>query len=112
LLIGGSVSPHRFDLLAQQMADELTLLKPKPSRSEHTASMDIEILDVEGVARALGVSTRTIYDLARKGKIPAMRVGREWRFARQNLIKWIANGSEADQLAAALRNGRLVRKRT
>jgi hypothetical protein len=37
-------------------------------------------------------------------------VGREWRFARQNLITWVANGSQADQLAAALRNGRVVKR--
>jgi excisionase family DNA binding protein len=65
--------------------------------------MDEEILDVEGV------STRTIYDLARQGNIPAMRVGREWRFARRNLIDWVANSSQADQVAAALRHGRVVR---
>ena len=73
--------------------------------------MDEEILDVEGAARVLGVSTRTIYALARKGEIPAMRVGREWRFARKNLVDWVTNSSQADQLAAALRNGRVARKR-
>jgi excisionase family DNA binding protein len=59
----------------------------------------------------LGVSTRTVYNLARKGEIPAMRVGREWRFARQNFVAWVTNGSQADQLAAALRNGRMGRRR-
>jgi excisionase family DNA binding protein len=73
--------------------------------------MDEEILDVEGAARVLGVSTRTIYALARKGEIPAMRVGREWRFTRRNLIEWVANGSQADQLGAVLRNGRIAKKR-
>jgi excisionase family DNA binding protein len=73
--------------------------------------MDEEILDVEGAARVLGVSTRTIYNLARKGDIPAMRVGREWRFARRNLVEWVANGSQADQLQAVLRNGRVATKR-
>jgi PTS system nitrogen regulatory IIA component len=72
--------------------------------------MDEEILDVEGAARALGVSTRTIYALARKGEIPAMRVGREWRFALRNLREWVANASKADQLKTALKNAR-VRKR-
>lgn len=91
--------------------DQLTLLKPKLSRQERTAGMDEEILDVEGAARALGVSTRTIYSLARKGEIPAMRVGREWRFARRNLVDWVANSSKADQLTAVLRNGRVARKR-
>jgi excisionase family DNA binding protein len=91
--------------------DQLTLIKPKPTREERTAGMDEEILDVEGAARALGVSSRTVYNLARQGKIPAMRVGREWRFARKNLREWVANSSQAGQVAAALRNGRVVRKR-
>ena len=79
---------------------------PKMARWQRIAAMDREILDVEGAAGLLGVSPRTIYTLARKGEIPATRVGREWRFARQNLIAWVANGSQADQLAAVLRNGR------
>jgi excisionase family DNA binding protein len=73
--------------------------------------MDEEILDVAGAARVLGVSTRTVYNLARKGEIPAMRIGREWRFARKNLVEWVINSSQADQLAAVLRNGRVARKR-
>jgi excisionase family DNA binding protein len=96
----------------EREGDQLTLLKSKPSRSERTAGMDEEILDVEGAARALGVSTRTIYTLARKGEIPAMRVGREWRFALRNLREWVANSSKADQLTTVLRNGRIARKRT
>jgi excisionase family DNA binding protein len=95
----------------KRQEEQLTLLKPKPSRAERTAGMDEEILDVEGAARALGVSTRTIYSLARKGEIPAMRVGREWRFALRNLREWVANSSKADQLTAVLRNGRVARKR-
>ncbi|MGE3537790.1 MAG: helix-turn-helix domain-containing protein [Candidatus Tectimicrobiota bacterium] len=65
--------------------------------------MDKEILDVEGAALILGVSSTTIYNLARKGEIPATRVGREWRFSRSNLVQWVVNGSQADQLKAALR---------
>ena len=79
---------------------------PKVERRQRIAQMDKDILDVEGAAAVLGVSTRTVYNLARKGEIPAMRVGREWRFARQNLIAWVTHGSQADQLAAALRNGK------
>jgi excisionase family DNA binding protein len=89
--------------------DQLPLLQP--SRAERIAAMDEEILDIEGAARVLGVSTRTVYTLARKGEIPAMRIGREWRFARRNLVEWVANSSQADQVALALRNGRVVRKR-
>ena len=70
-----------------------------------------EILDVEGAAELLGVSTWTIYQLARKGKIPGTRVGKEWRFARASLIQWVANGGHADQLKALLAKARPVRRR-
>ena len=67
----------------KRQPDQLPLLKP--TRADRIAAMDEEILDVEGAARVLGVSTRTVYSLARKGEIPAMRIGREWRFALKNL---------------------------
>ena len=38
-----------------------------------------------------------------------MRVGREWRFARRNVIEWVANGSEADKLKSALGKARVRR---
>ncbi len=83
----------------------------KPTREERVELIDSEILDIEGAARMLGVSTRTIYNLARKGEIPAMKVGREWRFARRNIVNWVANGTEADQLAAARRKSRVSKRR-
>jgi len=84
--------------------------KPKTARWQRLAVMDKEILDVEGAATLLGVSTTTIYKLARKGDIPATRVGHEWRFARTNLIQWVANGSAADQLSVALSRGRVTKR--
>jgi excisionase family DNA binding protein len=74
--------------------------KPKTARWQRIAMMDREILDVEGAATLLGVSTTTIYNLARKGEIPATRVGREWRFSRTNLIQWVANGAAANDAAS------------
>ena len=82
--------------------------KPK-SRWQKTLKMDKEILDVEGAADVLGVSKTTIYKLARDGTIPATRVGREWRFSRNNLVKWIENGTQADQIANVLKTGRVGR---
>jgi excisionase family DNA binding protein len=67
---------------------------------------------VEGAAALLGVSTSTIYHLARQGKIPATRVGREWRFARQNLVQWVINSGTADQLELMLGKVRSGRRRS
>jgi excisionase family DNA binding protein len=85
--------------------------KPKTARWQRIAMMDKEILDVEGAATLLGVSTTTIYNLARKGEIPATRVGREWHFSRANLMQWVANGTAADQLSVALSRGRVTKKK-
>jgi excisionase family DNA binding protein len=82
------------------------------SRWQKTLKMDKEILDVDGAADVLGVSKTTIYKLARDGTIPATRVGREWRFSRTNIIDWIKNGTEADQLAQALKTGRVGKRRS
>lgn len=114
-------SPNLYSLLSstglyyrQLFVDKGLLMSedsPKPlrtvrSKKERMAFMDKEILDVEGAALILGVSSTTIYTLARKGEIPATRVGREWRFARSNLIQWVVNGSQAAQIAAALHRKR------
>ena len=56
------------------------------------------ILDVEGAALLLGVSKHTIYRLITKDKLPATKIGREWRFHRPTLIEWVATGSNASQL--------------
>lgn len=59
-------------------------------RLEH---MHPEVLNVEGAAKALGVSTKTILNLARKGQIPGKKVGKEWRFRLQTLLRWLGEGS-------------------
>lgn len=68
------------------------------SREVRIAMMDREILDVGGAARLLGVARGTIYRMARTGELPGTQVGREWRFARSVLIKWVENGAEIGRL--------------
>ena len=93
------------------MAEQQHGKRPKRTREERLALMAPEILDVEGAATLLAVSSSTIYSLARQGKIPATRVGREWRFSRANLIQWVANGSQGDQLSVLLKNGKVAKRR-
>lgn len=37
----------------------------------------------------LRVTPRTIYRLIRSGELPAVRVGRQWRFRRSDIDRWI-----------------------
>jgi len=50
------------------------------------------IITIEEAADLLKIPVSSVYKLAQAGKIPAQKVGRHWRFHRQTLIQWIANG--------------------
>jgi excisionase family DNA binding protein len=50
---------------------------------------DETFLTTEEVLDYLHVNLRTIYRLIRAGKIPAVRIGRQWRFRRRDLDVWL-----------------------
>lgn len=52
--------------------------KPKPS-----------IMTVKELAKYIRVHTSTIYRLVRENKIPAIKVGNQWRFKKDSIDKWI-----------------------
>lgn len=49
-------------------------------------------MTAEEVAEYLRVRLSTVYEWAKKGKIPAARVGRLWRFQREEIETWVRNG--------------------
>jgi excisionase family DNA binding protein len=48
-----------------------------------------DVLTAEEAAAYLRIARATLYRLAAKGEIPAVKVGRVWRFSRQLLDEWI-----------------------
>lgn len=46
-------------------------------------------LTTEEVLAYLRITPRTIYRLIRSGELPAMRIGRQWRFRRSDLDAWL-----------------------
>ena len=51
--------------------------------------MNTELLTVKEVAKYLKMCQITIYRLAKAGKIPAFKVGGDWRFKQSSIEKWI-----------------------
>ena len=47
-------------------------------------------LTTEEVLSYLRITPRTIYRLIRSGELPALRIGRQWRFCRTDLDAWLA----------------------
>jgi len=50
---------------------------------------DKEILTAKDVADYLHLHTLTVHRYAREGKIPAFKIGTDWRFHKQYIQKWI-----------------------
>ncbi|MBM3779619.1 MAG: response regulator [Acidimicrobiia bacterium] len=50
---------------------------------------DDVFLTTEEVLDYLHVNLRTVYRLIKAGKIPAVRVGRQWRFRRRDVDAWL-----------------------
>lgn len=48
-----------------------------------------EILTIVQTGDLLKVGKSTLYKMARDGKIPSTKVGREWRFVKSELIRWL-----------------------
>jgi excisionase family DNA binding protein len=51
--------------------------------------IDETFLTTEEVLAYLQVNLRTVYRLIKAGKIPAVRVGRQWRFRKRDIDAWL-----------------------
>lgn len=67
--------------------------------------IDETFLTTEEVLEYLQVNLRTVYRLIKAGKIPAVRVGRQWRFRKRDIDAWLdsqrARGSAARPAVAS-----------
>lgn len=70
--------------MAQELSRALSEITDKP-----------EILDVSQVADLLRVSTQTIYNQVKAGRLPAVKIGREWRFVRSALIQSLTKQTDS-----------------
>ncbi len=54
--------------------------------------MENPILTIEEVARYLKISVRSVYKLARQGRIPSSKVLNKWRFDRREIDNLLKSG--------------------
>jgi len=69
---------------------------------------DEAFLTTEEVLEYLNVNLRTVYRLIKAGKIPAVRVGRQWRFSKSDIDEWLARQTAADSGDSEQPAGRLT----
>lgn len=64
--------------------------------------IDEAFLTTEEVLEYLQVNLRTVYRLIKAGKIPAVRVGRQWRFRKSDIDAWLdSQGARGQRHAGA-----------
>ncbi len=52
---------------------------------------DQRYLKIEEVAKRFKVNVTTVYRLVQQGKLPAFKVGNQWRFREDRLEEWVEN---------------------
>ena len=68
--------------------------------------IDETFLTTEEVLEYLQVNLRTVYRLIKAGKIPAVRVGRQWRFRKRDIDAWLDSQRPRGGARAARRRRR------
>jgi excisionase family DNA binding protein len=66
-----------------------------------------EILTSDDAAEYLRIHKKTACRLAREGKIPARKLGGNWRFLRADLTNWLRNSNNATRDSDSVTAGRI-----
>ena len=67
-----------------------------------------EILTIDEVATYLRLTPQTIYKWAQEKRIPAVKLGKEWRFRRSIIDRWFDDQLLGDSRFAHLKDSRDV----
>lgn len=59
-------------------------------------SINEKWLSVEEIADHLGISKETVYRWLERGKIPAHRIGKLWKFKASEVDDWVMRGEAVD----------------
>ena len=74
---------------------------PEPIMSDAIVPLDHQLLTAEEVAELLRLPVSTIYELARTGRLPHLKIGRALRFSRSDLEAHLAERCRAQVVARA-----------
>jgi excisionase family DNA binding protein len=84
------LSRHSFKLVSQRD------YRPRPKgivanfSGTGPMALDHEILTVKDICEILQINQSTVYKLVREGRIPAFRIGSDWRFQKEGIVRWMA----------------------
>lgn len=69
--------------------------------------MNLEITDrwlsVQEIANYLGISKETVYRWLDSEKIPAHKIGRQWKFKTNEVDSWVKSGKASESFSVSTR---------
>ena len=58
-----------------------------------------DVMTLNEVADYLRIPRSTVYKLVREGRIPGQKVGRQWRFRRDTIDRWLDEGGRTETVS-------------
>ena len=92
-----TVEAPEFAKLANMLAEVI-------ERLNHLDEPD-EVLNVQQASKLLQIGVNEVRGLARGGYLPAVKIGKGWRFSRRDLLEWMRKQARANAAQASERPG-------
>ncbi len=54
-------------------------------------------MSIASLSEYLDIPISTLYQLARTGRLPGQKIGRQWRFRKEAIDRWLENRDPKDQ---------------
>jgi excisionase family DNA binding protein len=84
---------HKQSVVSELLADRLEV--GRIDIAERSGVPSQEVLTLEELARLLRLPAEALQALANDGELPGRRIAGEWRFVRQAVLDWLAEGERA-----------------
>ncbi|MDH5173694.1 MAG: helix-turn-helix domain-containing protein [Elusimicrobiota bacterium] len=55
-----------------------------------------KLMTIKEVADYLRLSKVTVYKMTRQGKIPALKIGKQWRYNKSEIDSWVKQKSNSE----------------
>jgi excisionase family DNA binding protein len=52
-------------------------------------ALDHEVLTIKEVSELLKIHQTTVYKMIRESRIPAFKIGSDWRFQKDQIVRWM-----------------------
>ncbi len=79
----------RFEVMEKNVADIKTMLQQLLNKPEKAPPLNKEMMSVKEVSKFLGVDINTVYTKCSKDEIPHLKIGKQYRFDKAEILKWM-----------------------